>query len=63
LSQTVNSIGSDPLELGTGLTTDQMQDQEVFQNAGWDFNQLWMICEGDYPRLQWEAVDCNEPQQ
>jgi len=63
LSQTANSIGSDPQELGQGLTTKQMQDQQVFENAGWDFGQVWMICEGDYPRLQWEAVECNEQQQ
>jgi hypothetical protein len=27
--------------------------------AGWDFDQIWMICEGqDYPHLLWEKVAC-----
>ena len=51
------STGSHPLELGTGLTTEQMLDEEVFRNAGWDFSHVWMIPEGDYPRLQWEIED------
>ena len=51
---------SDPLELGTGLTTEQMLDEEVFRNAGWDFSHTWMICEGDYPKFQWELKDCND---
>ncbi|HNS19660.1 MAG TPA: PASTA domain-containing protein [Sedimentisphaerales bacterium] len=43
---------------GTQLTMSQMQQQASF--AGWDFESTWMICEGlDYPRLQWEGVDCN----
>jgi len=54
------STGSDPLELGTGLTTEQMRNEDVFRNAGWDFSHVWMICEGDYPRLQWEVEDCND---
>ena len=54
------STGSHSLELGTGLTTEQMLDEEVFQNAGWDFSHTWMICESIYPRLQWEVKDCND---
>ena len=28
---------------------------------GWDFENVWMICEGrDYPRLRWEGVRCEE---
>jgi len=63
LLQTAVSTGSHPLELelGMGLTTEQMQDREVFENAGWDFDTVWMICEGDYPRHQWEAEECDEP--
>ena len=38
------------LQFNTGLTTEQMQNREVFENAGWDFNTIWMIDEGDYPR-------------
>jgi len=63
LSGVAASTGSDPLELGTGLTTEQMQDEDAFRSAGWDgwdFSHVWMICEGDYPRLQWEVEDCND---
>ncbi|OHB75861.1 MAG: hypothetical protein A2Z25_01400 [Planctomycetes bacterium RBG_16_55_9] len=50
------------IEIGMGLTTQQMQNPEVFQDAGWDFDTVWMICDGDYPRLQWEAEECDKPQ-
>ncbi len=43
------------LDLGTGLTTEQMQDQQLFENAGWDFDYTWTIREGQYPTLQWEG--------
>lgn len=44
-----------------GRTTAEMQQEETFTGAEWDFAETWMICEGhDYPRLQWEHVDCNE---
>ncbi len=44
---------------GVALTTLQMQQQASF--VGWDFENVWMICEGrDYPRLRWEGVGCNE---
>jgi len=32
--------------------------------VNWDFDTVWMICEGrDYPRLQWEGIACepNDP--
>jgi len=46
---------------GTGLTTAAMQTAETFLDAGWDFETVWMICEGeDYPRLRWEGVQCQE---
>ncbi len=60
LSGVAVSTGSHPIELGIGLTTEQMQDEDVFRSAGWDFSNIWMICEGDYPRLQWEIEDCND---
>jgi hypothetical protein len=35
-------------------TTEHMQLQSTFYNAGWDFNDVWAICEyTNYPRLQW----------
>jgi hypothetical protein len=49
---------------GTGLTTDEMQTESTFTDAGWDFidetangtEDIWWILEGqDYPRLWWEA--------
>jgi len=44
---------------GTGKTTAEMQTAATFLDAGWDFVETWMICEGvDYPRLQWEGVEC-----
>ncbi len=46
---------------GEGKTTAQMQTASTFLGAGWDFASTWSICEGrDYPRLQWEGIDCNE---
>jgi hypothetical protein len=49
--------GTNPMEPATGLTTEQMQDQNILRDAGWDFNHVWTICEGDYPRLLWQAED------
>jgi hypothetical protein len=49
---------------GTGLTTAQMQSPDTFLAAGWDFDTVWMICEGKtYPHLQWEDVDCADAAQ
>jgi len=46
---------------GIGLTTAEMQTALPFLEAGWDFDNVWMICEGtDYPRLQWEQVNCSD---
>ncbi len=46
---------------GTGKTTVEMETAATFLDAGWDFTDTWTICEGeDYPRLQWEGIDCNE---
>jgi hypothetical protein len=45
---------------GKGLTTSEMQTRDTFTQAGWRFHTTWMICEGqDYPRLQWEGIDCD----
>ena len=46
---------------GTGKTIIEMQLVGTFLDAAWDFDDTWMICEGDgYPRLKWEAIDCNQ---
>jgi hypothetical protein len=40
---------------GTGIPTAEMQTQSTFTDAGWDFAEVWGICEGtNYPRLQWQ---------
>jgi len=45
--------------IGAPLTDEQMKQQVSF--ASWDFDTIWMICEGqDYPHLQWEGIDCNQ---
>lgn len=41
---------------GAGLTTDQMQQQATFEQAGWDFVSTWTLGEGGYPSLQWELA-------
>ena len=55
---------------GIGKTTVAMWTANTYLDAGpeffdpltsWDFENVWMICEGqDYPRLQWEGVECSE---
>ena len=49
---------------GTGKTTTEMQTENTFTDAGWDFvdetengsEDIWWILKGqDYPRLWWEA--------
>jgi hypothetical protein len=48
---------------GTGKTTAEMQTENTFTDAGWDFvdesvngiEDIWSICEGtNYPRLAWQ---------
>ncbi len=54
-----NGGGPDNGEGGIPLTNDQMKQQDSFVN--WDFDDIWMICEGiDYPRLQWQNIQCEE---
>jgi hypothetical protein len=60
LSGITVSTGSDSLEIGTGLTTEQMLNEDVFRNAGWDFRHVWIISGGGYPKLQWEIEDEND---
>lgn len=43
---------------GEGKTTEQMQTQSTFADAGWDFDKpIWMITGQDYPRLIWNDPD------
>jgi len=51
--------GSPDNELGSPLTDEQMKQKASF--VDWDFENIWMICEDkDYPRLQWEQIQCEE---
>jgi hypothetical protein len=46
-------------KLGVPLTSAEMKEQASL--IGWDFENVWTICEGqDYPRLQWERIDCTK---
>jgi hypothetical protein len=54
-----NDTGGPDNGLGTPLTAEQMKQQASF--PGWDFADTWAICEGrDYPRLRWEAIECDK---
>jgi len=48
--------GSDSGSYGTGLTTEQMQQQGTFEQAGWDLDTVWTMQEDWYPILQWERA-------
>jgi hypothetical protein len=51
----VNTSGWTTSAGGEGKTTAQMKDPNTFISAGWDFVNIWDICEGtNYPRLQWQ---------
>ncbi len=55
----IQTSGQATSVVGTGKTTAEMQTAATFLDAGWDFDAVWMICEGrDYPRLRWEGVLC-----
>jgi len=41
---------------GTPKTTAEMKTKTTFTDAGWDFVNIWDICEGtNYPRLRWQT--------
>jgi hypothetical protein len=44
-----------------GLETESLQSGARLQEAGWDFAGTWVQCNGGYPRLWWEELEC-EPQ-
>ncbi len=41
-----------------GRTTEQMQTEALYVDAGWNFDHVWSICDGvGYPRLQWQIPE------
>ena len=59
----IEASGQTTSDEGMGKTTDEMQKERTFTDAGWDFvdeiengtEDIWWIDEGnDYPRLWWE---------
>lgn len=60
-SDGVGNVDPDPAG-AIGASTESMQSAATYTDLLWDFESAWTICEGkDYPRLQWESVDCNSP--
>ncbi len=58
MSDGVGNEEPDPLGV-IGAPTSSMQLADTYTSLLWDFENIWMICEGqDYPRLQWEGVEC-----
>lgn len=54
-SQKTNAVGSGQASGMLGRTTQQMKTVTTFTSAGWDFMDIWRICEGtNYPRLKWQ---------
>ncbi len=48
-----NATGQDASPQGEGKTTAEMMNKSTFEDAGWDFDEVWRISEGQsYPRLQ-----------
>lgn len=46
---------------GTSLSPTEMMTRASFTQAGWDFHEIWMICDGlSYPHLRWEGIQCDE---
>ncbi|MCE5186248.1 MAG: DNRLRE domain-containing protein [Planctomycetaceae bacterium] len=49
--------GGTPMLDVTGLPTASLQMQTTFTAKGWDFGDVWRICEAtNYPRLRWEPL-------
>lgn len=51
----IQSSGLDHSSGGIGKTTAEMKTLSSFTGAGWDFADVWALCEGtNYPRLLWQ---------
>jgi len=52
----IESSGQTFSDGGRGRTTAEMKTQSTFTDVGWDFAEVWGICEGTrYPRLLWQV--------
>lgn len=59
-SQHTNAVGAGNSDGKLGRTTQQMKTLTSFTNAGWNFFDLWAICEGtNYPRLKWQILSAD----
>lgn len=57
----VDTTGFSQSNGGIGLPTADLQTAQTYLDAGWDFVNTWIICEGaDYPRFQWEEHNCED---
>jgi formylglycine-generating enzyme required for sulfatase activity len=53
----VNTSGWPTSAGGTPKTTGEMKTKSTFTDVGWDFANVWHICEGvNYPKLRWEVT-------
>ncbi len=48
----IETSGQETSAGGTGLSTEEMQNQYTFESAGWDFTTIWEMEAGSYPVLQ-----------
>ena len=56
VAKVLRAAGSGSACYGTGLTTQPMQQQDTFEQAGWDFASTWTMEENGYPVLRWEVA-------
>ncbi len=52
--------GEDAAGQATALTDEQMKHQTSF--AGWDFDAVWGINSGEYPKLIWQTAGAGKPE-
>ncbi len=53
----VDTSGTTVSDGGTGLSTEEMQTESTFTGAGWDFENIWWMIEGEtYPLFWWQTV-------
>ncbi|MFW6141394.1 MAG: AIM24 family protein [Candidatus Saliniplasma sp.] len=54
----IETTGLDKSDNVTGKYTVEMVKENTFTDAGWDFDEIWDIIEGEtYPFLQWQEED------